>query len=121
MALKHVHMHGTSGHAGLHRSSVCYNAWLLECSSTVVPHCLPSWPACSTHPVDWNDASHELAQREPRRGRRLTLAAQVHTEQRPPLLVYSVHLEVLLDHPAFKCMCCLLSLRHNECCCSLTC
>ena len=57
---------------------------------------LPSWPACSTHPVDWNDASHELAQREPRRGRRLTLAARVHAEQRPPLLVYSVHLEVLL-------------------------
>ncbi|KAK9846438.1 hypothetical protein WJX81_003784 [Elliptochloris bilobata] len=37
---------------------------------------------------------HELAQREPRRGRRLTLAALVHVPQRPPLLVYSAHLEV---------------------------
>ena len=49
--------------------------------------------ARSVHPVDWNDQTHELAQREPRRGRRLSLAAVVHPPQRPPLLVYCVHLE----------------------------
>ena len=85
---------------------------------TLVFKCLPPWPACSTHPVDWNDASHELAQREPRSGRRLTLAALVQAEQRPPLLVYSVHLEVLLVH-SNACVA-RLSMRPNNCCCSLS-
>ena len=67
--------------------------------------------------MDWNDASHKLAQREPRRGRRLTLAALVHAEQRPPLLVYSVHLEVLLDPHAIMYLQSLLCMRSSACCC----
>lgn len=46
----------------------------------------------TTHPVDWNDASHPLCLKEPRRGRRLTAAARVHTPQ-GDMLVYSAHLE----------------------------
>ena len=69
--------------------------------------------------MDWNDASHELAQREPRRGRRLTLAALVQAEQRPPLLVYSVHLEVLLVHSNARVA--RLNLCPYNFCCLLTC
>lgn len=85
----HATVQLAAGHAG-------HGAWLLTRSCTLVLSVCPPWPACSTHPMDWNNTSHELVQREPRRGRRLTLAALVHAEQRPPLLVYSVHLEVLL-------------------------
>ncbi len=58
------------------------------------------------HPVDWNGQGHALAKQEPRRGRRLTLAALVHIPQRPPLLVYSAHLEVLqitVERPELFC------------------
>lgn len=47
----------------------------------------------SHHPVDWNNPQHPLAQKEPRRGRRLTLAADVCTPQ-GSLWVYCCHLEV---------------------------
>lgn len=50
--------------------------------------------ACRHHPVDWDDEQVSLAKREPRHGRRLTLAAAVHCPDCPPLLVYSAHLEV---------------------------
>lgn len=60
------------------------------------------------HPVDWEDQQNPLAKKEPRRGRRLTLAA---TAQCPggPLVVYSCHLEVhvhisvLSQHSQIKC------------------
>lgn len=45
------------------------------------------------HPVDWEHPSHKLAQREPRKGRRLTLFATAATPQ-GPLDCYSAHLEV---------------------------
>jgi len=44
-------------------------------------------------PVDWEDSSVAVTTWEPRRGRRLSLAATVVTPQ-GPLLVYSAHLEV---------------------------
>ncbi|WIA35111.1 hypothetical protein OEZ86_003596 [Tetradesmus obliquus] len=51
----------------------------------------------SHHPIDWEAAPeaqpHKLAAKEPRRGRRLTLAADVATPQ-GPLRVYCCHLEV---------------------------
>lgn len=52
---------------------------------TVVEH--------SYHPIDWEAPKHSLCQKEPRHGRRLTLAGSVATPQ-GPLLVYSAHLEV---------------------------
>ena len=55
---------------------------------------------CRHHPVDWNDEQVSLEKKEPRRGRRLTLAATVHHPSGPPLLVYSVHLEVRLSMPS---------------------
>lgn len=45
------------------------------------------------HPVDWEAPSHPLAAKEPRHGRRTTLAAVVHTPQ-GELLCYCCHLEV---------------------------
>jgi hypothetical protein len=49
------------------------------------------------HPVDWDlppqQQRHPLAAKEPRRGRRLSLAADVVTHQ-GPLRVYCCHLEV---------------------------
>lgn len=45
------------------------------------------------HPVNWENPTHALAQREPRRGCRAVLAATVHVPQ-GPLLVYNLHLEV---------------------------
>lgn len=45
------------------------------------------------HPVDWEAPTHPLAMREPRHGRRLTLAGVVHSNQ-GPLLLYTAHLEV---------------------------
>lgn len=45
------------------------------------------------HPVDWENPTHPLAKREPRKGRRLSLAATIQTPQ-GPLLCYSCHLEV---------------------------
>jgi endonuclease/exonuclease/phosphatase family metal-dependent hydrolase len=47
----------------------------------------------SHHPVDWNDPTHPRCQKEPRRGRRLTLAADIATPL-GSLRVYTVHLEV---------------------------
>lgn len=44
--------------------------------------------------MDWDNEQVSLAKKEPRRGKRLTLAATVHCPSGPPLLVYSVHLEV---------------------------
>ncbi|KAL4858574.1 hypothetical protein ACK3TF_001528 [Chlorella vulgaris] len=46
-----------------------------------------------THPVDWNNPTHALARREPRRGERAVLRATVDTPQ-GPLVVYNAHLEV---------------------------
>ena len=43
--------------------------------------------------MDWEAPTHPLAMREPRHGRRLTLAGVVHTNQ-GPLLLYTAHLEV---------------------------
>lgn len=51
----------------------------------VVPHRI--------HPVDWNDQSHPLAQREPRRGQRAVLRCTMSTPQ-GPFVVYCAHLEV---------------------------
>ncbi|KAL4422229.1 hypothetical protein ABPG77_009704 [Micractinium sp. CCAP 211/92] len=51
----------------------------------VVPH--------RTHPVDWNNPTHPLARREPRRGERAVLRATVTTPQ-GPLVAYNAHLEV---------------------------
>ena len=45
------------------------------------------------HPVDWENPEHPLAKKEPRHGRRLTLAATVKSPS-GPLVVYSCHLEV---------------------------
>lgn len=47
----------------------------------------------SHHPVDWEAPQHSMAKKEPRRGRRMTLAATVHTPQ-GDLLCYCCHLEV---------------------------
>ena len=43
--------------------------------------------------MDWEHPQHPLAVKEPRHGRRLTLAATVHCPA-GPLQVYSAHLEV---------------------------
>ena len=45
--------------------------------------------------MDWENPKHQLAMREPRKGRRLSLAATVVTPQ-GPLVCYSCHLEVHL-------------------------
>jgi len=45
------------------------------------------------HPIDWEAPEHPLCKKEPRHGKRLTLAGTALTPQ-GPLLVYSVHLEV---------------------------
>eukprot|EP00884_Botryococcus_braunii_P013625 jgi/Botrbrau1/22263/Bobra.0138s0025.1 len=45
------------------------------------------------HPLDWEDPSHPMARKEPRRGRRFVLAATIKTPY-GPLQVYSAHLEV---------------------------
>ena len=45
--------------------------------------------------MDWENPKHQLAAREPRKGRRLSLAATVVTPQ-GPLVCYSCHLEVHL-------------------------
>ncbi len=44
--------------------------------------------------MDWDNEQVSLAKREPRHGRRLTLAATVHCPNSAPVMVYSVHLEV---------------------------
>ena len=44
--------------------------------------------------MDWDIEQVSLAKREPRHGRRLTLAATVHCPNSTPVMVYSVHLEV---------------------------
>ena len=49
--------------------------------------------------MDWNNEQVSLEKKEPRRGRRLTLAATIHKPSGHPLLVYSVHLEVRLYMP----------------------
>jgi hypothetical protein len=46
----------------------------------------------SAHPIDWENPRHPLAVKEPRHGRRLTLAATIHTPQ-GPVLLYTAHLE----------------------------
>jgi hypothetical protein len=48
----------------------------------------------SHHPVDWEDPQHGLAKREPRRGRRLTLTADMVLPSGRRLAVYCSHLEV---------------------------
>ncbi|KAG7672843.1 hypothetical protein KSW81_001783 [Nannochloris sp. 'desiccata'] len=45
------------------------------------------------HPVDWNNPTHPLAQRQPRRGARAILRATLATPQ-GPLVVYNAHFEV---------------------------
>jgi endonuclease/exonuclease/phosphatase family metal-dependent hydrolase len=52
----------------------------------------------SRHPVDWNNPSHPLALKEPRRGRRLTLAADIRTPM-GDLRLYNCHLEVRSRQP----------------------
>jgi hypothetical protein len=71
----------------------------------------------SHHPVDWNllpeQQPHPLAAKEPRRGRRLSLAADVATRQ-GPLRVYCCHLEVCAVHghrPQSTWVVCLLDVR----------
>ena len=46
---------------------------------------------CSLHPVDWNDPTHSLSRREPRRGQRAVLRATVDTPQ--------VVMVALIDRP----------------------
>lgn len=53
-----------------------------RCSDRVKPHTV----------IDWDREGHEL--REPRRGRRCSIAAVIETPLNEPLLCYSVHLEV---------------------------
>ena len=48
------------------------------------------------HPVDWENPTHPLAQREPRHGRRAVLAATVGAPD-GPVLVYCLHLEVQMS------------------------
>lgn len=59
------------------------------------------------HPIDWENPDHPLCKKEPRHGKRLTMAGTVHTNQ-GPLLMYSVHLEVImgiwLHHAVGFCM-----------------
>jgi hypothetical protein len=77
------------------------------CTAVVLPHRFDfgSWDVIehSHSPVDWNlppeQQQHPLAAKEPRRGRRLSLAADVLTPQ-GPLRVYCCHLEV---RPAVFC------------------
>ena len=45
------------------------------------------------HPVDWNNPTHPLAKRQPRRGARAILRATIATPQ-GPLIVYNAHFEV---------------------------
>ena len=59
---------------------------------------------CRNPPVDWENPQHRLARKEPRLGRRFTLAAKVQCPS-GPLVVYSCHLEVmaLSMHPCSAC------------------
>ncbi|PSC72469.1 Endonuclease exonuclease phosphatase domain-containing [Micractinium conductrix] len=68
---------------GVHGNTILSKFDFLE--SAVVPH--------RSHPVDWNNPTHALARREPRRGERAVLRAVVDAPQ-GPLVVYSAHLEV---------------------------
>ena len=43
--------------------------------------------------MNWEDPQHELAKKEPRKGKRLSLEAVVATPE-GPLVCYSCHLEV---------------------------
>ncbi|KAF5827759.1 hypothetical protein DUNSADRAFT_18793, partial [Dunaliella salina] len=45
------------------------------------------------HPIDWEAPEHPLCKKEPRHGKRVTLAAKVKTPA-GPLLMYSAHFEV---------------------------
>lgn len=52
------------------------------------------WLSCVRYqPINWEDDSTPMTKWEPRRGRRLSLVANVCTPQ-GPLVVFSVHLEV---------------------------
>ncbi len=57
--------------------------------------------------MDWDNPTHALARREPRRGRRAALAATVHMPA-GPLLVYNLHLEgdIYLIHMRVICKAC---------------
>ncbi|KAI3428040.1 hypothetical protein D9Q98_006426 [Chlorella vulgaris] len=68
---------------GMHGNAILSKFTISE--AAVVPH--------RTHPVDWNNPTHALARREPRRGKRAVLRATVDTPQ-GPLVVYNAHLEV---------------------------
>ena len=51
---------------------------------------------CRCHPVDWENPEHALAKKEPRKGKRLSLAADIHTPD-GTLVCYCAHLEVGLS------------------------
>eukprot|EP00798_Chlamydomonas_sp_ICE-L_P003282 gene3282-13309_t len=44
------------------------------------------------HPIDWENPTHPLCQKEPRHGRRFTLASTIQTPQ-GPMAMYTAHLE----------------------------
>ena len=49
--------------------------------------------SCSEHPIDWNNPTHMLAKKEPRKGERAVLRVTVETPN-APLVVYCAHFEV---------------------------
>jgi hypothetical protein len=54
---------------------------------------LPFSNCCRHHPVDWNNPTHPLARKQPRRGARAILRATLAAPP-GPLVVYNAHLEV---------------------------